>query len=101
MYDLQVIPQSGALADFLGGRVELRELSYGGVRDAMATAARAGDSAEQLLGESLHIAGIPIGVEKLRTLPGRHTGEVGRLLGACLALHGMGAEPEGTTQGEA
>lgn len=102
MYDKQTIPQTGPLADFLGGVVELRELSYGGVRDAMANAARPGDSAEQLLGGSLHVDGVPLGVDKLRELPGRLTGEVGRLLQACLTLHGMGPEPsEGTTQGEA
>jgi hypothetical protein len=108
MFELQTIPAPAGLAP-LGSSVELRELSYGAVRRAMAEG-EGRRASEALLAASLHVDGAPLTLDTLDALPGRFSSAIGQALGQTLALHGMGAASEddaandaagGPAQGEA
>jgi len=88
MFELQTIPAPPGLAP-LGTRVELRELSYGDLRRAMAAAPDSTHAGEALLAASLHVDGEPYTLDDLEALPGRFSGAIARALGQVLELHGM------------
>lgn len=86
-YALQCEP-CPALSD-LGAQVELRELSYGALRRAMAQASEAGGVGDAVLAASLHVDGAPLGLAGLEALPGRWSMAIANALTRCLELHGL------------
>jgi hypothetical protein len=58
----------------------------------MSQSDKPGQSAERLLGASLHIDGEPIGYGGLQALPGRFSGAISNALEQVLRLHGLMAE---------
>jgi hypothetical protein len=91
-FSLQTKKVSGALGAALGGNAELRELSYGQLREAMTKAPTIAEAAEYITAASLIVNGQPLGIEALRALPGRFSGEIGSLLAEVVAMHGMGEQ---------
>jgi len=89
-FDLQTQSAPAALAP-LGMVVELRELAYGEMREAMEQADKPGQAAERLLAASLVVDGVPLGYAALRALPGRFSGGIASALQRCLAMHGLTA----------
>jgi hypothetical protein len=87
-FQLQTEKAPAGLA-LLGQYVEIRELSYGAMRETMAASEQPGQSAERLLAASLYVDGQPIGYEALRGLPGRFSGAIADALGQTLRLHGL------------
>jgi hypothetical protein len=73
----------------LGAVVEIRELSYGAMRDTMSASEQPGQSAERLLADSLFVDGVPIGFQALRALPGRFSGAIAEALGQTMRVHGL------------
>ena len=93
MFELQRKPAPAGLAAL--GDVEVRELGYGAMREAMSATDKPGQSAERLLAASLHVNGEPLGYEALQQLPGRFAGAIAASLEVCLRLHGLtGGDPE-------
>jgi hypothetical protein len=89
-YELQVRPAPQRLAGAFGGTViELRELTYGQMRDAMRAGGDVERASESLLGQSLHVDGKPVGLDALLALPGRFAGLVGSVLSDCIRMHGL------------
>jgi hypothetical protein len=88
-FDLQTLEAEPALQAL--GHVQLRELSYGDMREAMRTSG-ATDAADVLLGRCLLVDGEPIGLARLRALPGRLAGALARSTVQVMRLHGL-AEP--------
>lgn len=93
-FELQTHPAPEALA-VLGQVVELRELPYGQMRDAMAAAEKPKESADRLLAACLHVDGVPLGYEALQALPGRLSGAIARALEDALRIHGLGSDKGG------
>lgn len=91
-FELQTHPAPAGLAS-LGQVVDVRELPYGLMRETMAQTDKPGQSAERLLGASLHVDGQPITYAGLQALPGRFAGAISTALEQCLRLHGLMAEP--------
>ena len=87
-FDPRVIPAPEGLA-MLGTVVELRELPYGLMRQAIAKGYKVQATNEGLLAESLHIDGKPLGLERLMALPGRLAGPIGKALEAVIKLHDL------------
>jgi hypothetical protein len=87
MFQLQVEPAPAGLAP-LGQVVELREMTYGAMRDSMSSS-ESGQSAERLLGASLYVDGQPIGYEGVRALPARFSNAIAEALGQAMKLHGL------------
>jgi hypothetical protein len=87
-FQLQTEPAPAGLAQ-LGTTVEIRELSYGAMRETMAASDQPGQSAERLLGATLFVDGTAIGYEGLRALPGRFSGAIADALGQTLRVHGL------------
>jgi hypothetical protein len=87
-FELQTRAAPAGLA-ILGGLVELREVPYGTVREAMAAGGKVGKSAEGLLAASLHVDGQPIGLAALLGLPGRFAGPIAKALAIVIELHGL------------
>lgn len=99
MFALQTIPVPGLAAL---GVVELHELSYGQLRDAMGQAPGRQLAAEALLAASLVINGQAVGtLDGLRALPGRFAGAISVALMLCLKLHGMAGEDDDGEENEA
>lgn len=90
MFELRTEPAPQGLAS-LGQVVELHELCYGAMRDAMAAGVGA-ESADRLLAASLHVDGEPVGYDALQALPGRFAGSIARALEQTLRLHGLGQQ---------
>jgi len=88
MFELQSAPAPAALAP-LGQVVQIRELSYGAMREAMQASQEPGQSAERLLGASLYVDGNAYGFDAVRALPGRFSSAIGEALETCLRLHGL------------
>lgn len=88
MFQLQTEAAPSGLAP-LGQVVEIRELPYGPMRDVMQASEGPGQSAERLLGASLHVDGAPVGYEGVRALPGRFSSAIGDALQQCLRMHGL------------
>jgi hypothetical protein len=86
-FELQREPCPG-LAD-LGDEVELRELSYGALRRAMAQASETSGVGDAVLAASLHVDGEPLGLAGLDALPGRLSMAIANALTRCLELHGL------------
>src|SRR6187399_3327435 len=93
MFELHTESAPTGLAP-LGQVVEIRELAYGPMRDAMQASEGAGQSAERLLGASLYVDGQPIGYEAVRALPGRFSSAIGDALQQCLRMHGLVTDAE-------
>ena len=95
MFELITEPAPAGLAQ-LGTVVEIRELSYGAMRETMAASEQPGQSAERLLAASLFVDGKPYGYEALRALPGRFSGFIAEALGQTMRVHGLerAKEPE-------
>jgi hypothetical protein len=93
MFELQTQTAPAGLAT-LGQVVEVRELPYGQMRETMAQSDKPGQSAERLLGASLHIDGQPIGYGGLQALPGRFSGAISNALEQVLRLHGLMVDKE-------
>lgn len=95
MFELQTETAPGALAP-LGQLVEVRELSYGAMREAMAESSQPGQSAERLLGACLFVDGVALGYDALVALPGRFAGGIAAALEQAMRLHGLerAAAPE-------
>jgi len=88
MFELQTIDPVPGLEE-LGTRVELRELPYRAVRAALAAGRAAERSTEALFAASLHVDGMPLGLDGLDALAGRYTGAVQRAMERCLGMHGL------------
>jgi len=88
MFDLQIVDPVPGL-EALGAQVQLRELSYGALREAMGAATGAARASDALLAAALFVDGAPIGLETLDALPGRFAGPIARAMERCLELHGM------------
>lgn len=88
MFELHTEPAPAGLAP-LGTTVEVRELPYGEMREAMAASEQPGQSAERLLGAALHVDGAAYGYDALRALPGRFAGAIAEALQQCLRMHGL------------
>ena len=88
MFELRTESAPAGLAP-LGGVVEIRELSYGAMRESMAASAQAGQSAERLLGDCLFVDGKAIGFDALRALPGRFSGAIAEALEQTMRMHGL------------
>ena len=88
MFELRTEPAPAGLAP-LGGVVEIRELTYGGMRATMAASVEPGESAERLLGSSLFVDGAALGFEALRALPGRFSGAISEALAQTMRVHGL------------
>lgn len=86
-FELQTEPGPAALAPL--GDVQVRELSYGRMREVMGEADKPGQSAERLLAASMWVDGAPIGFDALQALPGRFAGAISEALAQCLRLHGL------------
>jgi hypothetical protein len=86
-YELQRVPcpELGVL----GAQVELRELSYGALRRAMAQADEASGVGDAVLAAALYVDGEPLGQEALDALPGRYSMPITNALARCLKLHGL------------
>lgn len=91
-FSLQTKKVNGSLGAALGGNVELRELSYGQLRAAMSKAPTIAEAAEYITADALIVDGQPYGIDALRALPGRFSGEIGALLADVVAMHGMGEQ---------
>jgi hypothetical protein len=74
-------------AIFPGQRVELHELSYGALREAMRQVGEAERYTEAVLAASLHVDDAPLGLEALYALPGRFAGAITEGLRAAAELH--------------
>jgi hypothetical protein len=85
-FALQTAP---AVLGVLGASVEIRELSYGAMRETMEASEKPGQSAERLLAASLFIDGVPLGYEALRALPGRFSGAIADALSQTMRMHGL------------
>ena len=89
-YALQVKPGPAKLAEVFGvSSVEIRELSYGAMTDAMRIGAERNRASDGLLAESLHVDGHPVGLDALLALPGRLSKVIGDALTTCLVMHGL------------
>ena len=93
MYELQTLPAPDKLAP-LGQAVELRELPFGEMREAMGAAERPEERGFYLLAASLHVDGQPLGYEELQALPGRFSGGLTQALALVVRMHGLGGEDE-------
>jgi hypothetical protein len=100
-FELQVQPLHGKLTEaFDGAAVELRELPWIAVREAMSAGGERGFAGEGLLAASLHVDGKPVGIDALLQMPGRYTGALGVALMAVHRMHGLiGDEPEEDDEG--
>jgi hypothetical protein len=87
-FELRNEPGPPGLAG-LGERVELVELPYGQMREAMAAGDKPGQSADRLLSVALHVDGQPVGYDALLALPGRFSGGIAAALEQCLRMHGL------------
>jgi len=87
-YELQTETAPAGLAA-LGAVVEIRELTYGAMRDTMAASEAPGQSAERLLGASLYVDGQPFGYEGIRSLPGRFSAAIADALTQTMRVHGL------------
>ncbi|HXD04886.1 MAG TPA: hypothetical protein VN680_02475 [Burkholderiaceae bacterium] len=96
MFELHTEPAPPGLAP-LGQVVELRELAYGPMREAMSNTTGPGQSAERLLGASLHVDGAPYGYDALRGLPGRFSQAIANALEQTLRMHGLEVTVEAPT----
>jgi hypothetical protein len=93
MFELQTIPAPHGL-DALGSCVEIRELTYGQMREAMGGTVHVGKSSEKLLGAALYVDGEPYGFDALTALPGRFTPAITKALELVLELHGLLRGPD-------
>jgi hypothetical protein len=100
MFELHTEPAPAGLAH-LGQVVDVRELPYGQMREAMAASEQPGQSAERLLAASLHVDGQPIGYGPLLALPGRFSGAIAAALEQTLRLHGLARDEAPTEPADA
>jgi hypothetical protein len=82
MFELHTAPAPAGLA-MLGSAVELRELPYGRLMEALAA------GGASLLAASLHIDGKPIGAEALDAIPGRYAADLVEARRAVETLHDL------------
>jgi len=89
-FELQIRPAPERLAAALGGSViELRELTYRQMRDAMREGGVQDRASEGLLGASMHVDGKPVGLDAVLDLPGRFAGDIAKALVAVHEMHGL------------
>jgi hypothetical protein len=82
MFELHYEPAPAGLAS-LGSVVEIRELPFGQLMDLLAK------GGQHLLGASLHVDGVPIGVDALQALPGRFAASLVEAQGVMKRLHDL------------
>lgn len=91
-FELLVRPVPQRLAEAIGGTVELRELTFGQIREAIRLGGEQERASESLLAASLHVDGKPIGMPALLALPGRFAGVIAQAMKECAEMHGISGD---------
>lgn len=94
MFELRTEPFPALASLSATGAVELRELDFGRMFEAIVAAPDAVQTGLYQLAASLHVDGEPIGIDRLRALPGRYFVAIQLAQAACRRLHSVEDEGE-------